>query len=158
MIRTVVHLLSAAMMLLAFLPSPATAQTLPVDDSASQVLGSTLRLRWDDPMPVNGRTATLSGTVTVLVRLDVRSWRGRTGRIYQVLPKQPATDVVATWTTQGPMLPGRLRDGERTLVFSGPIEVDELQDTFRLTIQANGDRMERTEQLKFSFEIELEQQ
>lgn len=150
-------LFSATLLLQSLLPSAAQAQALPVDDSASQVLGSTLRLRWDDPMPVAGRAATLSGTVTVLVRLDVRPWRGRTGRIYHVLPKQRATDVVATWTTQGPMLPGRLRDGERTLVYSGPIDVDQLQDTFRLTIQADGDRMERSEQLKFSFEIELEQ-
>lgn len=158
MTRLAAILLAATMTLLVFLPSPAKAQALPVDDSASQVLGSTLRLRWDEPMPIAGRAPTLSGTVTVLVRLDVRPWRGRIARIYQVLPKQPANDVLATWTTQGPMLPGTLRDGERTLVYTGPIEMDELQDTFRLTIQANGDRMERTEQLKFSFEIELEQQ
>ena len=56
----------------------------------------------------------------------------------------------------GPLLPGTLRDGERTLVYSGPIASNRLEDTFRMTIQADGERVLRPQDLVFSFEIELE--
>ena len=39
--------------------------------------------------PRNGRAGWLTGYVTVLVRLDMRAWRGRNVRVYQVLPPQP---------------------------------------------------------------------
>lgn len=134
----------------------ASAQALPVDDSGSQVLGSTLKLRWDEVAPRPGASATLSGTITVYVRLDVSPWRGRKARIYHVLPSQAGTSIVASWTTRGVLLPGKMRDGERVLVYAGPIDADRIEDTFRLEIQADGNRLSRQEQLDFSFEIELD--
>lgn len=134
----------------------ASAQAERVDDSGSQVLGSTLKLRWDEVAPRPGASATLSGTITVYVRLDVSPWRGRKARIYHVLPSQAGTSIVATWTTRGVLLPGKMRDGERVLVFAGQIDTDRLEDTFRLDIQADGNRLSRQEQLDFSFEIELD--
>ncbi|PRH83703.1 hypothetical protein C6N40_00735 [Arenimonas caeni] len=134
----------------------AGAQAIRVDDSQSQVLGSTLRLKWDQAAPRDGRAGTLSGSITVLVRLDVRAWRGRNARIYQTLPAQAGADVLAHWTSQGVLLPGQMRSGERALVYAGPITSDFLQDTFRLTIRANGDTLERAERLDFGFEIEPE--
>lgn len=148
----------AALLLLSGLgmaPS-AHAQAQRLDDSQSQVLGSTLQLRWDQAAPRDGRAGTLSGTITVLVRLDVRAWRGRNARIYQVIPANAGVDVQAQWSTQGVLLPGQMRSGERALVYAGPVNSDFLQDTFRLTIRADGDRLERTERLEFDFEIEAE--
>lgn len=142
-----------AMLLLA---PPAHAQAYPVDDSASAVLGSDVRMRWDEAAPRNGRAGWLTGYVTVLVRLDVRPWRGRKARIYQVLAPQPGAQVIAEWTSQGVLMPGRLRTGERALVYAGPITSDELSDTFRITLRADGDHLGRTESLDFSFEIEPE--
>lgn len=136
--------------------SPARAQTYPVDDSGSTVLGSDVRMRWDEAAPRNGRAGWLTGHVTVLVRLDVRAWRGRNARIYQVLPPQPGAQVIAEWTSNGVLMPGRLRPGERALVFAGPISSDELSDTLRITLRADGDYLGRTESLDFSFEIEPE--
>ena len=127
----------------------ASAQAERVDDS-------TLKLRWDEVAPRPGASATLSGTITVYVRLDVSPWRGRKARIYHVLPSQAGTSIVATWTTRGVLLPGKMRDGERVLVFAGQIDTDRLEDTFRLDIQADGNRLSRQEQLDFSFEIELD--
>src|SRR3546814_3910708 len=63
----------------------------------------------------------VSGEIAVRVRLDVSPWQGRSGRIYMLLPEQPAGAITATWTTRGRLLPGVLRAGERALVYAGPI-------------------------------------
>jgi hypothetical protein len=135
---------------------PAAAATYKVDDSASQVLGNNVRMKWDSVVPQAGRRSTVSGEITVLVRLDVTQWQGRQGRIYMTLPAQPAGQVTATWTTQGRLLPGVLRAGERTLVYTGPIQAGLVEDTLRLLIQADGRKLVRPEQLIFSFEIDVE--
>lgn len=136
---------------------PLAAQTFPVDDSASQVLeAGPIRMRWDSLVPQPGQASTMTGQVVVLVRLDVSPWRGRRARIYQTLPSQPIGPVDVRWTTNGPLLPGALRDGGRTLVYAGSIQSDRLEDTFRMTIQADGNRVLRPQDLTFAFEIELE--
>lgn len=138
---------------------PVAAQTYPVDDSASEVLQPGLvPMRWDSLVPRPGQPSTISGQVVVRVRLDVSPWRGRQARIYQKLPAMPSGPVTARWTADGPLLAGTLRDGERTLVYSGPIESNRLEDTFRMTLQADGDRALRPQSLAFSFEIEPEPQ
>ena len=147
-------LLAAAGLLAA--PASRAQQTYPVDDSGSQVIGNNVRMKWDSVVPRPGQVSTVTGHLTVLVRLDVSPWRGRQARIYQTLPAQPGGPVTARWSSRGTLLAGQLRDGERALVYAGPILSDRLEDTFRLTIQADGDRLVRTEQLRFSFEIELE--
>ena len=136
--------------------APVFAQTFRVDDSASQVLGGTLRLKPITPMPHGELATALFGETGVLVRLDVAPWKGRRGRIYMTLPQQPDGHVVAAWKTQGRLLPGVVRSGERTLVYAGPIEADMLEDTLRLRIQADGSGLVRGQQLAFSFEIDLD--
>lgn len=126
-----------------------------VDDSGTQVLGGLTRLEWMDPSP--GASNVMAGQVTVLVRLDVSPWQGRNVRIYQRLSKQ-AMPVRVEWTARGPLLPGAMADGERALVYSGPVTGATLSDTFVLTILADGQLFERPEVLDFSFEIELEGQ
>jgi hypothetical protein len=144
-------------LLLALPHFAATAQTFPVDDSASQVLESgPLKMRWDSVVPRPGQPATMTGQVVVLVRLDVSQWRGRRGRIYQRLAPVPNGPITAAWSANGPLLPGRVRDGDRALVFSGAIPSDRLEDTFRLTIQADGNRVLRPQDLQFTFEFEPE--
>lgn len=137
-------------------PRPLLAATYPVDDSASQVQGSSVRMKWDDPVPQAGARSTVSGEITVLVRLNLSPWQGRHGRIYMTVPAQSSGPVTATWTTRGRLLPGVLRAGERTLVYAGPIQGELIEDTMRLLIQADGQRLVRTEQLNFSFEIDVE--
>jgi hypothetical protein len=135
---------------------PVAAQGYRVDDSGSQVLGGPLRLKPITPMP-RGRLATaVFGDTRVLVRLDVAPWKARRARIYMTLPQQATGQVVATWTTQGRLLPGTLRSGERTLVYAGPIDADTLEDTLGLSIQADGSDLSHGRQLAFSFEIDLD--
>ncbi|GAA5006663.1 hypothetical protein FNZ56_04960 [Pseudoluteimonas lycopersici] len=135
---------------------PVFAQAHRVDDSGSQVLGGPLRLKPITPMPHGQLATALFGQTSVLVRLDVAPWKGRRGRIYMTLPQQADGQVVASWGTQGRLLPGSLRSGERTLVYAGPIDSDALEDTLRLSIQADGRELARDEQLAFSFEIDLD--
>ncbi|HEX7803042.1 MAG TPA: hypothetical protein VF471_09825 [Pseudoxanthomonas sp.] len=135
--------------------APAVAQTYRVDDSASQILGGTLRLK-PQPTAARGRLATnVAGEIAVAVRLDVSPWKGRQARIYLTVPMRPAAAVSTRWTTQGRLLPGELRSGERTLVYAGPIQTDAIEDTLRLEIQADGSKLRRDEQLAFAFEIDL---
>lgn len=147
-----------AMLMLAGLAVPliSNAQSFPVDDSASQVVGGNVRMRWDQGTPLPGQRPTVSGEITVLVRLNVSAWQGRQGRIYMTLPAQPSGPVNVSWSTRGRLLPGSLRDGERTLVYAGPIQADFIEDTQRLLIRADGSKLVRSEQLKFSFEIDVE--
>lgn len=136
---------------------PAAAQTYPVDDSASQVVqAGQVRMRWESLVPQRGQRPTIQGQVTVLVRLDVSPWLGRNGRIYQKLAPVPSGPVTVRWSATGPLLPGTVRDGERTLVYSGPLTTPRMDDTFQMVIQADGERVQRPQDLQFSFEIELE--
>ncbi|MGH8076511.1 MAG: hypothetical protein ACREPE_04195 [Lysobacter sp.] len=148
-----------AMLVLALglsMPVVSDAQTFPVDDSTSQVVGGNVRMRWDQGAPLPGQRPTVSGEITVLVRLNVSAWQGRQARIYMALPAQPAGPVNVSWSTRGRLLPGALRDGERALVYAGPIQTDFIEDTQRLLIRADGGKLVRSEQLKFSFEIDVE--
>lgn len=140
-------------LLLALAAPSARAETLRVDDSASQVLSGLVRMNWENPAP--GRGDAVVGQVTVLVRLDTSPFRGRSGRLYHVLDRQ-ATPVEASWTARGPLLPGTLHDGERALVYAGPITTDRIEDTFVLTLRADGNLLSRPEQLRFHFEFEPE--
>lgn len=143
-----------ALAALTALPVAAPAQTYPVDDSASRVIGGPVRMRWDEPQA--RRWETVSGALAVNVRLNVSPWQGRVARIYMTLPAQPSGRIDAEWTTQGLLLPGAMRDGERRLVYAGVIPGPLLEDTQHLQLRADGDRLTRPEHLQFSFEIEVE--
>lgn len=135
---------------------PTQAATHRVDDSASQVLSSHVRMKWDSVAPQRGARPTVTGEVAVLARLALAPWAGRHGRIYLTLPVQAVGPVTVSWTTQGRLMPGVLRAGGRTLVYAGPIAGGLLEDTLNLTIQADGGELSRPEQLHFAFEIDLE--
>lgn len=142
----------------ALLAVPATlpAATYRVDDSGTQVSNNSVQMRWDSPLPGGAARSGVSGALNVALRLNVAAWRGRIGRIYMTLPASPSGPLSATWSTQGRLLPGSLRAGERTLVYSGLISDSALEDTLRLTLQADGQRLVRAEALNFSFEIDLD--
>lgn len=134
--------------------SPALAQVARLDDSRTQVLGSSLKLGWADPIPRPGTAQIMSGAITVHVRLDVRAWKGRNVRIYKVLEPTTGARVLVQWTGQGRLAPGQLREGQRALVYAGPIMTDELQDVLRVTVLADGSQLGGREVLKFNFELE----
>lgn len=134
----------------------AHAQTFRLDDSASQVLGGPVAMKWESFVPRPGHGDALSGVITVVVRLDVSEWKGRTVRIYHTLPAHPSGPFTVRWTTHGRLLPGTMRDGERALVYSGQLQTDVMEDTFRILVQTDSGRLSREERLEFGFEIDVE--
>lgn len=138
------------------LAGPAQAETYPVDDSASQVLDSNVRMQWVAIAPGRGSSPNVVGQTTVIVRLDVAEWQGRNGRIFMLLPARPDGEIEATWTTRGRLQPGSMRSGERATVFAGQLTTDTIEDTLVIRLTTNGEYLERVESLEFSFEIEVD--
>lgn len=153
------HSLPRILALAALLAASGTASagTYRVDDSASTVLSSRVDLKWDPLLSRRGQHADAIGHLTVISRLDVSRCAGKQGRIYMLLPSQPSVPVLTSWTTRGQMLPGTLRDGGRTLVFSGMVPASgKIEDTLELTIQADVRRLTGPEQLTYTFEIDVD--
>jgi len=134
----------------------ASAETHRVDDSSSQVLGTTLKLRPVAHLAHDSRMNVVSGDIDVAVRLDVSPWKGRQGRVYMMLPKQSDGSLAATWTSRGQLMPGVVRTGGRTLVYAGLIREGMLEDTLRLNVRGDERRLPRDAQLAFAFEIDLD--
>ncbi len=148
--------LIACLLAVAALPALAQSAPLPVDDSASTVLApGEIRMRWESLVP-DGNDRII-GQFAVVVRLDVSAWQGRQARIYKRLPPQAGAPVTARWrSSRGVLLEGAVRDGERTLVYSGPITTPRIEDTLTVVLEADGGRATRAQTLDFGFEIELE--
>lgn len=146
----------AAFVLGWLLSGTAYGETFPVDDSASQVLDSNIRMQWETVAPRRGASPNVVGQTTVLVRLDVAPWRGRNGRIFMLLPPRAEAPIEVRWTTRGHLQPGSLRSGERATVFAGLVASDLIEDTLVIRIATDGESLERDEQLEFRFEIEVD--
>ena len=58
------------------------------------------------------------------VRLDTSAFVGQAARIYLTMPPATAnaSDLELSWEAQGRFLSGRVRPGQSTLVFEGPVE------------------------------------
>lgn len=130
------------------------AATLPIDDTGTVTVQPTMNLRWQELSPRQRNGALMEGATQVRVRLNVKPWVGRTGKIYMVLPAQLPGDITAAWTTTGRLLPGRVQSGSRTLVYSGTINSAVLEDTLMLSLTVDGRRMLQTYNLLFRFEID----
>lgn len=137
--------------------APALAATYVVDDTSTIPYESNVVTRWRDGA-TGGRQMSndIEGGAVVTLRLNVQPWLNRNGRVYLVLPQQPIGVVNVEWATQGRLLPGKLRSGERTLVFVGPIRTPTLEDTFTVRVVADGRRVNAPQRLKFHFEIDVD--
>jgi hypothetical protein len=133
----------------------ATAGAQLVDDSGSLPYDAPLRLTWRSVAPRHGvPDKTLIGSTPLRVRLNVAPWLRHSGRIYLVLPLQPPGDLLATWTTQGHLLPGSLRPGGRTLVYSGRVTTPFIEDQLQLSVAVDAARLQQLTRLNFHFEID----
>jgi hypothetical protein len=92
----------------------------------------------------------------VNVRIDVRAWAQRQVRIYLVLPQDEAASVEALWTTQGRLLGGQLRSGERSLVYAGSLQQPALEDQMQLRLRSPAHWQGRLRRLAFHFELEAD--
>jgi len=133
----------------------ATGRTQLVDDSGSLPYDAPVTLTWRSVAPRHGvPDNTLIGSTLVRVRLNVAPWLRRSGRIYLVLPVQPPGDLLASWTTQGHLLAGRLRPGGRTLVYSGRLTTPFIEDELQLSVAVDATRLQQLTRLNFHFEID----
>jgi len=137
------------------LPAGATT-TYRVDDSLTLPNESNQAMKWRSLAPSRTAGSAVEGTSVITIRLDTSPWLNRPGKIYMALPQQPIGPVTAEWTTQGRLLPGQLISGNRTLVYSGIIKSNMLEDTIALKITADGRRLVSAQRLQFYFEIDVD--
>ena len=141
--------------LLALLAAQAGAATYRVDDTGTVVGQPVTPMRWRQPVPGRVADNTVEGQVSVALRLNLSQWVMRQARIYMLLAPTENERLVATWRTQGRLLPGSMRGGDRVLVFEGMMREPFLQETILLNLTADGRALERAQSLQFNFEIEM---
>jgi hypothetical protein len=143
------------------LAGPARADTASgpnphrLDDSRSHPATDSAQMQW---LPQNSGDpdAGMQTSVRVSIHIDTKAWKGRSGRVYMVLPRdQAGSTVEAEWTTQGRLLPGRLLSGERSLVYAGRIDGESLQDEMQVRLRTAPDWQSNTRRLNFYFEFDL---
>jgi hypothetical protein len=133
--------------------APAATRTL--DDSGTQALEPGVSMRWQTAVPPrSGGADLLVGTTTIRVRINVTPWLKRSARIYLALPAQPPGPLAASWTTQGQLLPGQLRSGNRVLVYAGPITAGFIEDTLKFQFSVNAALIGRAYPVNFHFEMD----
>lgn len=126
-----------------------------VDDSGSLPYDAPITVTWRSVAPRHGvPDNTLIGSTLLRVRLNVTPWLRHSGRIYLVLPVQPPGDLLASWKTQGRLLPGSLRPGGRALVYSGRLTAPFIEDQLQLTVAVDATRLQQLTHLNFHFEID----
>ncbi len=134
---------------------PANAATYRIDDTGTVVGQPVTPMRWRQLVPGRAGDNTVEGQLPVTVRLNLASWVGQRARIYMALAPTDGQQLVASWRTQGRLLPGQLRGGDRAVVFEGVVRDPFLTETLLLELTANGVLLERPQQLQFFFEIEV---
>ena len=133
-------------------------QRLPpavIDDSATVVLDSTPAMTWRSVTPKT-RDNAIVGRTRVNVRLNTAPWLGKTSKIYMVLPTESTGTVKVAWRSHGLLLDGQLVPGGRTLVYTGTIREQRMEDVLDVQIEADGIRLSNAQQLRFQFEIDVE--
>jgi hypothetical protein len=134
---------------------PAAASIYRVDDAGTLVSQPVTPMRWHQLAPGRAADNAVEGNLNVALRLNLSPWLHRQARIYMSLAPTDSTQLLATWRTQGRLLPGTVRGGGRTLVFQGPVQDAFLQETLLLNLVADGRTLERAQSLQFFFEIEV---
>lgn len=133
------------------------AKTVTLDDSGSQALESSVNLRWKSTRPARSGSGNLMvGSTTIRVRINVVTWLRRSGRIYLALPAQQPGPVTASWVSEGRLLAGEVRSGNRMLVYAGPITAPFLEDVLRFQFSVDGSVVRRAFPVTYHFEMDEE--
>jgi hypothetical protein len=131
------------------------AMPITIDDSGTQSLEPSVRMRWQSATPARSAADNLMiGTTTVRVRINVTPWLKRAGRIYLSLPAQAPGPIRLSWSTQGRFLPGQVQSGNRVLVYAGPITTPFIEDTLALQFVVSGTLLRRAVPVAYHFEMD----
>jgi hypothetical protein len=115
----------------------------------------TVQMEWR-PIPPGQSASGMEAWVRVNIRIATTEWKGRSGRVYMVLPRDQSSNIEAVWTTQGRLLPGRVVSGERTEVFVGVIPGDTLEDQMLVRLRSGADWQSASRRLNFHFEFDTD--
>jgi len=130
----------------------AAAKQVVLDDSGTQALDTAVALHWKSVAPNHSADSNLMvGSATFRVRINVAAFLKRNARIYLFLPVQEPGPMGVSWTTQGKLLPGQLKSGNRTLVYSGAITRPFLEDEVTFQFNVNGALVKRAFPVNFQF-------
>jgi hypothetical protein len=136
-------------------PQAVPAKTALIDDSGTQALEPSVRMRWHSAAPSrSGADNLIVGTTTIRVRINVAPWMHHAGRIYLDLPAQQPGPITASWSTQGRFLPGQVRSGNRVLIYAGRIETPFMEDVLTFRFSLDGSLIRRTFPVTFHFEMD----
>ena len=130
------------------------AATIRVDDSGTVVNEVILPMRCKQLIPGRGADHSVEGSLKVAVRLDLTRWLNQPIRLYMALAPSTSDAVYARWTTQGRLLPGDIRTGNRTLIFNDVVRAVSLEETIMLVLKTDGRTLVTPLELKFYFEID----
>jgi hypothetical protein len=135
--------------------SVASATSVPIDDSGTQLLEPAVSMRWQSAIPQrSGNNRLMTGTTQVRLRMNVARWMHHYGHIYLVLPAQPPGPITASWNTEGVLRPGKVSSGSRTLIYAGPITQPFMQDVLTLQFSIDGTLMQRATPVNFQLEMD----
>ncbi len=135
--------------------STAQAKSITIDDSGSQALAPSVAMRWKTAAPARSAADNVMlGTTTIRVRINVMPWLRHSGRIYLALPAQQPGPIGLSWITQGRLLPGQVRSGNRVLVYAGPITTPFMEDTLTFEFSVAGSLMQRAVQVTYHCEMD----
>jgi hypothetical protein len=131
------------------------AKSITIDDSGTQSLDPSVRMRWQNATPARSAADNVMvGTTTVRVRINMTRWLKRVGRIYLSLPAQQPGPIRLSWSTQGRFLPGQVQSGNRVLVYAGPITTPFMEDTLTLQFVVSGTLLRRAVPVAYHFEMD----
>lgn len=149
------HISLACCAALMLTSAPAWGATFRVPELPSGPGGNDVSMHWKHPMP--SMSSLVEGRLDATLRLNTAAWRGQTGRLYLYVPAQAIGTISVEWSSanNGPLMPGRLLSGQRGLLYSGVMPAV-LEDTLAIRLEADGERLYRTQQLELLFEIDLE--
>lgn len=148
-------LLRLVLLLAAFAAPAGQAAVFRIDETGTTVSQPVVAMKWRHMVPRPGADNTMQALVRVDVRLNLQPWLNRPARIYLVLAPVSGERLRARWTTQGRLLPGSMASGERALLYDGIAGPAALAEALLLTLEADGDALNRPETLNFHFEIEV---
>jgi hypothetical protein len=145
----------AATLLIASPPEAWAASTVRVDDSGTIVNQPVVAMRWRIPVPSRAQDHNVDANIRVALRLNTAPFLNQPVRLFMGLAPVTGDPVSATWRTQGRLLPGTVRSGGRTLIYSGVVTASRLEETIDVTLTTDGRNLATTENLQFYFEVDL---
>lgn len=134
---------------------PAQAETFRIDDSGTTASAAITKMRWRQLVPGRAADHTAEGELQVNLRLNLTRWLHKPVRIYMLLAPTVETTVLASWRSQGRLLPGSVRSSDRALVYEGLVPTAILEETLQMRLSADGRQLSHAQPLSFYFELEV---